>query len=297
MKYEKRVTNTIVSGVGKSKIGGSSWTILVESNVRDPKTGEWGKESEKFNFKLDETGPLEEVKNGKSYFIAVRPDGKGSGEILQLRPAMGTYPVRMVGFSMERDDDSKLLIINNKGEFGQFWQIVAELEVASGGFAGVKYPLYLPLADEDKETGNPRLKFEIEDGLFNVYVGKKSGEKVKMFRDLVHYTGLDTTKLPLTEEDLEEAEVDEILKVVGKVAKKLKKVFSATIENGKPKTLSPYELDEEEVEEEVVEEVPAPKKKAKVEVVEEDDEPEVVAPPAKKKVVAKKPIFDEDDEE
>lgn len=305
MQYNKTVPNRIVSGVGKAVVSDKYWTIDLEHNVKG-KNGKWEVEVESLKFKHSETGDLEEIKNKKQYMVSVKPDGKGGGEILQLRPAIGNYQVKFSGWANDREDEDAVLILEKKGDFGKYWEVVANLEVVGGEFAGVIYPLYVSLASEDKQTGDPIFKFSIEEGIFTVYVGSKSGEKVKRFRDLVKYSGLSNYKLNIA--DPEDLEVDEILRIVEKGAKKLKKVFSVTVEDGYPKTLSPFETDEDaeevevekpakkkvvEVEEEEVEETPVKKPAKKVVVA--DDEEEETQP--KKKATARKPQFDEDDDE
>lgn len=286
------------AGCGIAKVGKSTWSIDVEYGVKN-KRGEWDTESETFSFKNSQTGELEEVKNGKSYFISIKPDNKGGGEILQLRPAKGIFDVKFVGFSRDHDDEDVIMILESDGDYGKFWQIVANLEVVSGDFAGVLFPVYLPLANEDKKTGDPQFKFYWEDGIFNVLVGKKSGEKVKMFRDLVYCSGLSDYQFKI--ENDEELEVEDVLMLVEKAAKKLKKVFAAVVDKGYPKTVTDKESGDEEVEDEPVtkkvtkkvedEEEDEPVKKVKKTVKADEEEVEDEKP-----VKKSRPKFDEDED-
>ena len=274
----------------------------MEYSVKN-KRGEWDTESETFSFKNSVTGDLDEVKNGKLYYISIKT-GK-TNEILHLRPAKGIYDVQFVGFSRDREDEDMVMILESDGDFGKFWQIVANLEVKSGDFEGVLFPLYLPLASEDKKTGDPQFKFYWEDGLFNILIGKKSGEKVKIFRDLVYYAGLSDHQFKI--ENDEELEVEDVLMMVEKAAKKLKKTFLAVVERGYPKTLTNNENNEEHEEvEETVEDEPVVTKKVTKKVVEEvEDEPVVkktkkvveddedAAVPVKK---SKRPTFSNDED-
>lgn len=274
------------TGTGVVKVGEGRFSIEVTSYVGQDKKGNAEYEKELFKFKtsqLPET--LDEVKNGKTYFISVKPDGKGSGEILQMRPASGVYTVSFAQFARERDDEDEVLIIEGDGKFGKYWRIVAELEVVAGEFKGIRYPAYLPLASEDANTGDPQFKFYWDDGVFTILVGKKSGQPVKMFKDLVHFMGVDEYQFKI--EDGEDYEVDEVLLMVEKVAKKLKKKFVLVAEGGYPKSFTDSEEDADDVEPDEEDDDPKLAKKSKV--VEEELEDETPAPKAKRK-----PKFDED---
>lgn len=286
------------SGVGVVKLGKSTFSVDLEySTGKNKKTGKYEYDTETFKFNLDVLEELDflpedfELKNGKSYFMSIKT---GTEEILQLRPASGFYPVKFAGLAHSRDKDGdidphEILITEGDGEYGKFWQFVAELEVTDGPNAGIKYPVYLPLASEDSKTGEPRYKFYMDDGKFVVMRGPKSGEKVKMLDDLIQLSGIAEYSFKMDND--EEYEVQDVLAMIEKAGKKMGNTFSMLVEKGYPKTLTAdenAETDEivEDVEEEV-EEKPVKKSVKKVVEVVEDDEEE-----APKK--AKKRWVDED---
>lgn len=277
-----------VSGTGIVKVGEGRFSIEVTSYAGNDKKGNPEYDTQLFKFKNSQLPEwLEEVKNGKTYYISVKPDGKGSGEILQMRPAGGIYTVVFSGFARERDDENAILIIEGDGKFGKYWQIVAELEVVSGEYKGIKYPIYLPLAGEDPNNGEPQFKFYWDDGIFTVLVGKKSGNPVRLFKDLIHFTGVDEYKFKI--ENGADYEIEEVLELVEKVAKKLKQKFMMVAEAGRPKSFT----DAEDVTEETTESDEEPKTTKKSKVV-EDADPDEDEP---KKPVKKSKVVDEEPEE
>lgn len=277
-KFERPIT-----GVGVVKLGKSTFSVEVAYK------NEKGKDdSESFQFKMKDL-PEDlpegfELKNGKSYWFNIRADGSA---INNIRPAKGVFKVKCVGMATKEDDrgNEEFVVLEKKGDFGAYKQIVANLVVQEGDAAGTVFPQYLPFGSENSK-GDWTYRFAPdEDGNFTVVGNPDKSKNVAALFDFVQYTGLGDVELPFPDTEDEQ----DVLEVLHKAIRKQKKVFSLIVENGYTKSMTSAD-DDVEVEEVDEDEAPAPKKSKKV--VEEDDE-EVVAP----KKSAKKVVVDDDEED
>jgi len=280
MKLTKQKFEKPVNGVGTVKLGRNSWSIEVLH--RNDK----GKEdTTRFSFKLDdlpENLPEEfALKNGKAYFVSVRADGSA---INQLRPAKGMFNMKCSGLA--KDDDGNILVLERTGQYGKYWQFIAEMIVTSGENKGILYPLYLPLGDEGKN--GPRYRFvPDDDGNFTVVGNPDKSKNVAQLFDFITCTGLADVEIPFPEGDPEDLDVQEVLEVIDKNVRKLKRTFQIIVENGYPTKLGDFNGDTEDEDEDAPEEV---------DETEEEETPKTRT--AKAKATGKKAAeADEDDEE
>lgn len=280
MKLKKNEFKKPLAGVGLVKLGKSSFTVELTY-----KNESWKDETDTFQFKNDAIPEsLQDVfglKNNKSYFFNIRADGSAINDI---RPAKGMFKAKCLG--LHTNDDGEFVVIEKSGTYGKYWKFIADLQITSGEYKGIIFPLYLPLGSEDPKSGEINSKFRADDdGYIDLYGDPDKSMPFKMLLKFMICTGLMATNIRYPEDD----EMQSVLKAISKTIKKQDKSFSMSVAEGYPDALSELDEDEDtEVSQEDDDEDDVPVKKVS-KVVEDDDDDK----PVKKSSKAK---FEEDED-
>lgn len=265
-KYQKPVT-----GVGVFKLGKNRFSVDVQ--FKDAKGNE---DSENFSFQLsdlpEDLPETFELKNGSSYFWNIRADGSA---INSARPAKGMFSVVCTGIA--KDDKDNFLVMEKLGQYGKYWQIVANLVVTDGNATDIVFPLYLPFAGTDSRSGDRFDRFVADDdGNFTIVGSPDKSKAVAQLFDFIEYAGLSDVEIPFPDSDDEQ----DVLAVFSKALRKGKHEFMIIVEKGYVKSMASINDDESDDDEDV-EVTPIVKKKV---VVDEDDDEEVVETKSSKKL-------------
>jgi len=276
MRFTKTTFEKPITGCGIAKVGEKSFSLNVSYK------NEKGKfEEETFTFKkndLPESLPEDfEIESGKKYFASISSDGK---QLLNIRPAKGTFKVKCTEFSETKDGD--ILIIKKTGDYGVYYQFVPLLTVQSGNAKDIVYPVYLPLGSEDK----PRFACG-EDGTFEIKGDPEKSKAIQALYDFLTYTGVAdmAVKYPMDGDEPN----DDPQAVLGTLLKAIRKqnvTFTILVADGYVKAMAEDEdtitEDEPDDEEEVKPRAKA-KSSGKNEILAEEDDEEEPAPRAKRK--------------
>lgn len=200
------------------------------------------------------------LKNRKSYRVRINDDG----ELLDIRPAIGSFKGRFV--NLAEDSDGNIFINEkewkgNKGQHTKYQQFVANIEVVSGPFKGVLYPKYVSFTTWDKKNSECVALFGEEDGEL-VY-----GE-TKQLQEFFEFSGLADPDVAIRYDD----DLQVLLTNISRKLSKLNNVFNFSVENGYPASITAHEdWDEDEdtdddvdedIEDEEVEDTPKKKRKS-----------------------------------
>lgn len=235
MKTRKTSFEKPLAGVGKVTLGEKTFTINL--TYRTGKGDET--ETEKLTFKysdLPEGLPDGwELKTGKEYFASASHDGT---KLLNIRPAKGTFQVRCVSFSENRNDSGDYLVVVRDGEYGKYSQFVPLLTVQKGPHTGIDFPIYLPYGSEGR---TPRLGCD-DNGLMTLDGDVTKSRGIALLQDFLIYTGVyeEDIQYPM---DGDEPDYDPqaVLRVLHKAVKRAKQDFIVLVENGYPKSLAELE--------------------------------------------------------
>lgn len=284
MKFTKMKFEKPLSGCGVVTLGKSTFSFDLEH--KDAKGN-----ADTTHFSLghdllpDDLPETFRLKNGKAYWFNIRADGSA---INNVRPATGRFKVVCSGIA-KNVETGEFTVIEKGGDFGKYWQYVAELEVVEGPNKGIKYPLYLPLASENKKTGEPQLKYHADaEGNFSPMGDPDKSANIRRLFDWIICSGLVNITMVWKEEY--DSDSQPLLKALDKAVRKLSVEFEMVAKNGYPDYMASLEVEDDAADDEdEVEEEETPKAKAK-KVVEEEDEEDQPKAKAKK-------VVDEDDDE
>ena len=209
------------------------------------------------------------LKNGIPYHCRVSSDGE---ELLDIRPATGSFVGKFVGLATNNDGD--IFTQEKDGKWGKYQSFVAEVEVTEEPFKGVRYPKYVIFTSWDKKAQECSPLF-MDDGEGYLAYGD-----TKQLTELFEFSGLADVNIKYS---------DDLMEMLGRISAKLAKsdsIFRFSVEKGYPQDLLPEvdylgddeedaddddaeDDDDDEVEEK--EEVKAPAPKAKKSKFDDED--------------------------
>ena len=287
MKFLQQKFDKPLTGTGKVLVGKRTFSFDLEQK---------GGEVEHFSFPnsaLPEDLPDNfKIKNGGRYWFNIRADGSA---INNIRPASGFFSV--VANGVAKNEEGQYTVIESTGDFGRYWQFVVELIVTQGSAEGITFPLYLPLANENKK-GEPVLKFGADpEGNLSPMGNPAKSTNIKRLFDFIIASGL--VDITMVWKDKYAEDFQSFLGAFDRAIQKSGQTeFGLVVARGYPDSMTPTDaepVEDEEVDDEVEDddEVAAPvKSKSKVAPVDDDDdEVDEDDEDEDDEVVAKRPSF------
>jgi len=276
MEFKKPAFDKPITGCGIAKVGEKSFTLALSYKNAKGKV-----EEDTFSFKkndLPDTLPEQfEIESGKKYFASITTDGK---QLLNIRPAKGTFKVKCVKFSETKDGD--ILVVKRNGDYGEYFQFVPLVTVQSGNAKGIDFPTYLPLGSD----GKPRLTYN-DDGLMVVMGDPDKSKAIQALYDFLTYTGVADVDINYpVDGDSPDDDPQAVLGTLFKAIRKQNKVFTILVADGYVKAMAEDEdvmEDEDGDEEEEVKPKAKAKSSPKNEILEEEDDEEKPIVKAKRK--------------